>query len=762
MNLTRRVVFFVLCAMFVAAIAARVSTTDRQDSPYFKGASAMAYRHMLAVAEGHSLSRHDGKAGHPDGYVPARYRASGAETLAGFTYRAVGLVSDIDGRPFARRLTILFASLCVFSVYGVASRLWNSRGAGMLAAFFVVFLPALAAATNGRTFGHVTLAAFFASLYAAIALRALPRSSPGMPLFAALVALVLLWVAEPARYGLAAWVAAVALAGPVDRRTRLWFVLSHAVVIVAGVLLIPHLAALRAIGAWTTAVVISAAVMALRPESQHRRWRGVLYLAGGTALLTLVATPLRAGASEQFPALEYVFTRIRYLFGRPDPSLLSDWMRHLWSADHSPLPVHLRAQLLLPLLLCTIPWLANRDARAGRARFAATVALFVIASTAAVVDRSVLPAAALVMIVMVSGAAVNLDWRTWTRSGAVALGAYAALGGIVFAGKSADLTYQAARPTRGVARDPSSFVWISFENTDRELVRFISTRTSVSESILASEDLSALLLAFTGRTSVQLAGTTSRVPSLRHVELARDFYRDEAWLYEVCRRDHIDYVVYSIDVMLDSGAYSPSSLAGVSALDPSSIAARMHFDPESLQHFTLLYQNDHYRLFKVTESAQPLFLTDHPLFYQADLFARDGRDLEHFRTHVVWLMVTYANGLAARARGDAEESRRILDQCIRQAPRFTKARLALADALMDLGRYEAARDHIAAVIRYAPDNPAALYAAAFVQVQMKNIDGARPFLTLLAQTGDAAMLEKARALQYYIDNHIPLKPGAPQ
>jgi hypothetical protein len=373
----------------------------------------------------------------------------------------------------------------------------------------------------------------------------------------------------------------------------------------------------------------------------------------------------------------------------------------------------------------------------------------------------VLPGAALVMIIMISGAVAAIEWRRWVPSAAVALGAYTAVAGVALPGRDADLAFQVSRVAGGT-RDPASFIWISFENTDRELVRFIATRTSVSESILAPEDLSGLLLAFTGRTSVQLPGTTSRAPSLLHVELARAMYRDEAWLYDVCKHGQIDYVLYSIDVMLDDGAYSPASLAAVTALDPTTIAARMHFDPESLRHFTLMYENDHYRLFKVTEAPEPVFLTDHPLFYQRELFARDGHDLAHFRDHVVWLMVTYANGLNARARGDAEEARRMLDQCLRQAPRFTRARLALADALMDLGRYEEARREIAGVIQYAPDNAAALYSAAHVQVQLKNAAGAKPYLDLLAQTGDQAMIEKGQALRYYIDNNLPLKPGAPQ
>src|SRR5690349_21704785 len=102
MKMSRRVVLFILCVMFAAAIAARVSTTDPTDNPYFRGTSAMAYRHMLEVADHHSLEKLDDKAGYPEGYVPARYRAAGAETLAGWAYRAIRLVSDADGREVAR------------------------------------------------------------------------------------------------------------------------------------------------------------------------------------------------------------------------------------------------------------------------------------------------------------------------------------------------------------------------------------------------------------------------------------------------------------------------------------------------------------------------------------------------------------------------------------------------------------------------------------------------------------------------------------
>ncbi len=761
MKMSRRVVLFILCVLFAAAVAARVSTRDPNNNPYFRGASAMSYRHMLAVADHRSLGAHDEKAASPHGYVPDRYRAAGVETLTGLGFRAVRLVSDMDGRDFARRIIVVMASLCVFTVYGAASRLWNSRMAGFLGAFLVAFEPALVSATNGRVFSHAVFAAFFASLYAVLALRALSNSSRRDTLVAALVAFVLLWIWEPARYGLLAWMVPVSLVGGIERQNRIWFVIAHAAAIAIAACVFPHLVATRALGAWTTAVAVGAVVAACLPSQQRQGWRPAAFLLATGAALTLALTPLRAGASEDFPALRYLLTRLQYAAGRPSSSLLSDWMRGLWSADHAPLAPRALIQFFLPVSLCTAAWLTNREVRSSRPRLLCTGIVLVVASLSAGLDRSVLAFAALPVIIVLAGAASALDWRRWGHSALVAVSAYTALAGVVLTGTLVDPSHLIARATHAGTSDPAAFSWISFENTDKSLIRFVSTRTSVQESILAPGDLSAVLLAFSGRTSVMLPGTTSRLATNRNVDLVRGFYRDEDSFYQLCRQEKVDYVLYSVDMLLDGGAYSPVYTSGISGLTPAAVAARMHFQPESLRHFTLIYQNEHYRLFKVSDTVQPVFLTDHPLYFQSKLFTDSGGNFENFRQRVLWLMGNCAAGMGARARGDLDQSRQLLDQCVRYAPSFTRARLELAYTLMDLGRYEHARDQIAAIIQYAPDDPAALYAAAYVEVQMQKPDKAGPYLLLLAQTGDATYTERAKSLQYYIDHKLPLKPGAP-
>ncbi len=763
MTLSKPVVSVTLLALLLAALVTRHASTNRLDSPYFKGTAAMDYRHAMEVADGVSLSARDVKAAHPDGFVPDRVRASGVEITTGHAFRLARFFGETDGRPFTRRLTALCAALCVFTAYALSRRLWDCQAAGLTAAFLVAFLAPLIGATNGRVFSHSVFAMFVGSLHAVVALRALTSRSRVWALGAAVIAAGLCAAWEPASIVLLAWIVPVALSR-IERGARVVFVGAHAVALAAAGALFPHLVSTRALAGWTTALALASIAVAALPERRRGTWRPAALLLVGTAVLAVLATPLRTGAPEQFPAITYVFTRLRFLFGRPESATtLSDWMRSLWSLDHAPLAPHPALQLFVPLGLLAGATLLCRACRARRPQFVAAGVTAIAAAAAAAIDRSALPVAAIAMIPFASGGVRALKSGPWMRPVLVALGGFVAFSSVALRGSVADPTFQLARAAGVAYRDPGAFVWVSLENTDRELIRFVATRTSVSESVLAPDGLSALLLAFSGRTIVQLPGATSRAACERHVALTRALCGDEQALYETCRRLRIDYVLYSIDVLLDAGPYSPRYLAGVASVDPASVAYRMHFDPASIRHFTLVYENDHYRLFKVTAAPEPVFLTDHPLFYQVDLFEQAGRNLGEFRERVVHLIITCAEAMNRGAAGDSQVARTRLTWCVKQAPRFTRAHMALADVLISLGRYQEARAQVADVLAYAPDHSLALYYAAYLEVQLERPDAARPYLTLLfAQERDPALLQRARTLQSYIDKKLSIKPAPPQ
>lgn len=767
MRLKRPVVFLLLLALFIASLVTRTATRDRLESPYFKGGSAMVYAHGLDAAGGIPLDTITSRANWPYGYTPARYRADGFETAWARAYRAARFVSEVDGRDFARRTTMFLAALCVFTMYALARRIWVCQGAGLLAAFLTAFLAPFVLATNGRVFTHTTLAPMVVSAHAALVLVALGagsrRSGIVRAIGAALAALALAVSWEPGLYVIAIWTVSLALTG---RGTRTGLLVGHALAVLVACVLSPNLVATRAIGSPATTLVVASAVLAFAPARVRGGWRDAVFVFVAAIALWIVMTPVRAGATEQFPALSYLVTRARYLFGRPEsPSDLSDWMRHVWSLDHAPLPPYLAIALFVPIALLGVALALNAELRARRTFVAAGI-VGAVAIVATLADRSALPVSALVLIAIASGGAHS--WaKNRVRAALVILAAVIAFTAVVFPavvfrGGPVDASYQVGRLPGVSGRDPHSFLWVSFENTDRELVRFVATRTSVRESILAPDDLSALLLAFTGRAVVALPSTTSHTPAERRVELTRAMYGSEEELFAACRGARIDYVVYSIDLLLDTGRYSPRYQAAVTSLDPASIAYRMHFEPESLRRFTLLYENDHYRLFDVTGEPQPIFATDHPPFYQTDLLVKAKRDVDAFRQLAVNVMLTYSEAVNARLQGNAEGARRRLEWCLLQAPRYTMARLALADALVDLGRSEDARRVIVSLLAYAPDNTHALYYAAYLSAQLNQPEEAKSYLTLLLSIeSDPDLIQRARNLQSAVERGIPVRAAAP-
>lgn len=773
MRLKRPAVFFALVAIFFAALATRSATRDRLDSPYFKGESAMVYTHALAKSEGAPLDTISAKANHPEGYTPARYRADGFETVWGAAFRVARFVSEVDGRDFTRRAVVFLAALCVFTMYTVARRLWDCQAAGLLAAFLVAFLLPFVLATNGRSFTHQVIAPLFVSAHAAFFLNAMAARSLRAPLAssigAALAAFVLAVSWEPAPYLLAVWSVTWVLWKRKEgrRRARTLLVAGQAGALLIACFASPFLIATRAIGSFATTLVVASATFAMiapRAAEDRRRWLAAAIIFGLATVLWLVMTPVRAGATEQFPALAYVLVRATHLLGRPEAAAaISDWMRDLWSLDHAPLPPYLAIAFFLPIGILTAAWVSNAEVRARRRVFALAAAVWFVAAVAVLLDRSALPFATLALIAIVAGAVRSPSKGAWRRATLAGVGVWVVLFAVVFRGGVVDASYQVAKAAGVASRDPDSFLWVSLENTDRELVRFIATRTSVREAVFAPDDLSALLLAFTGRTITALPAGTSKMPAERHVALTRALYESEDRLYETCRAARIDYVAYSIDVLLDTGRYSPRYLAGVTSITPASAAYRMHFEPESLSRFTLLYENDHYRLFAVTGSPQPIFATDHPPFYQRDLLARANGDVEAFQTLAVQVMLTYSEAVIARMRGNAEGARRRLEWCLLQAPRFTKARLALADAFMDLDRTVDARRVIAQLIQYAPDNTQALYYAAYLAAQAGQTEEARTYLAILFSVErDPDMIKRAQTLQASLEQGVPLRPGAPR
>jgi tetratricopeptide (TPR) repeat protein len=183
----------------------------------------------------------------------------------------------------------------------------------------------------------------------------------------------------------------------------------------------------------------------------------------------------------------------------------------------------------------------------------------------------------------------------------------------------------------------------------------------------------------------------------------------------------------------------------------------MHFFPEMLTHFALLYENDNYRLYKVSDEIQPIFTTDHPPVYQYEILDRNGDSLDQFRVRIMNLIFLYGNARDEQANGNLQAALDLYETCIAQAPRYTAARLGQAGALLSLGNLTAAMEAYRAIISYAPDNPEALYGLSLSLARLGDTEPAKQYIDiLLSSTGDENLIEKAKLLKWFLEEDIPI------
>jgi len=753
----------ILVLAFFVAAGVRFSSTSGSLYPYYNGESAMNYRDALSVSgagAGGRLDQPTLKSNWPEGYRPARARQVGVEYFAGAVIKTATWLSDDDPRTVARRLVVFFFSLCVFGIYGLTSTLWRSQTAGLLAAGLVAVLPPLIEATNGREINHTTFALFIVTLHL-LSLQRLARGAriTGSAGIAVTVfALVTSW--ELAPYYVVACVSITTLFYPLDRSQRRIVAVTHLIAFIVGVMVSPYAVASRMMFSWQAMFLAACCGQTFLTARFGGLGRGGAFILIVTAALTVALIPLRSGAEVYgLPAMKYVFYRARFLFARPEsPSFLPTTIRHLWSAQHAHPSAHALLSFFLPVSLLAAAAIAevrgfivggDNGSRRARVVLAAIAAALGLAAYA--IDRSAIALAVLAAAPFVGLAGRALEGTSRARIGLAVTAIAIIVAQLLWPSGRANATLQLAKALGVAHRDRSQTLWISMANTDRELVRFVATRTSTRDPILGESDITALLLTFSGRTSVFLAGGRSSPYAYKRVDLTGYLYADEDAMFRRCKELGIRYVLYSIDYLLDTTRYSPLYLSGLTSVPETCVAVSMHFAPGNLSHFNLVYQNDRYRLYRVTERPEPVFLTDHPPVYQKDILELQGDSYESFRQRIGRIILTYTEAKDIAAAGDYEGAIVRLTWILQQAPRFTLARIALGATLLDKGQTSDARDVLMSVIQYAPDNADALYLAADALVQLREFDRATSLLEILPTvTNDEELLQRAALLEALI------------
>jgi hypothetical protein len=758
MKVSKFRVRIILVTLFVIAVWIRFNAAGEQLYPYYKGESATNYGHAKLIAESGTLPPLVTKMSWPDGYPPSRVGPNGVEYVTGISYRVVSLFSDLSLKEFSGYLSMLILSLCVFPFFSLARHLWYSRAAGVLAAFFVAFSTPLITVTMGREYLHGPYAILLISCHLALFVAYLGRPSTAVLVLSPLLALALAAVWRVADLYLAFFAVLLLLCSGEDTRQRSKLMVAHLVVMLVAGVLLPHLRADRFLLSWPLFIVLTSTVYLFTKRSLPSKIPGWVWVAGGTIILTLLVRPIAGGGIGTLSDVEYWFYRLRFLFGRPDdPLALSDTARFLWTQAHaSPLVITLVALFLPFLFLVRETIVALRDIREEhKVVIWPPVALAFVGVILFLIDRTAVTAAALGLFTLAAASARGITRTVRPRIIAVTIACAIMLLQTLALSGGANPTHRIASVFGISPRQADEFLWLSVGNADLDLVRHLTTRTSVVDATLAPPAISSLLVSFAGRTTVLTPGVYTANEMERTNGHMAKFYDHEDELYAVCDAHDIKYVLYTIDLALDRSNYSPRFATGLSHVDEQSLVHKMHFEPETLTHFNLVYENDNYRLFRVTKSMEPVFLTDHPPVYDKSTLRRHAGDYEQFYEAIVDALLTYQLALDAQAQGNDPEAVWRFRYCLGIVPGYTNAWLGVGDSLLRMGDIEAANAAYGRALESSPDNALALYNSALTLVRLGKPVAAQGLLdVLISSSRDRAMVQQARELKTAIDRDM--------
>ncbi len=212
-------------------------------------------------------------------------------------------------------------------------------------------------------------------------------------------------------------------------------------------------------------------------------------------------------------------------------------------------------------------------------------------------------------------------------------------------------------------------------------------------------------------------------------EFYKKIYGTEKDLYDFAKKYGAQYLIYHWEFMFDKSVNSMRYQVDAMNLFKTCAAYKLHFDEKNLKYFTLIYQNDYYRLFKIhsaaadfqppAEVAPPARVEYAPFFNsrvfepQDKILYMDGMrdkgplfDDEYSRVKMdeVWSLPRLKNRADSEAAsGNFEEAEKIYRKMLATDPYYSRTRIIISDFYMRAGMAAKAVPHIRWLVKNYPD-----------------------------------------------------------
>ena len=603
-----------------------------RDTGLFWTESALQYYYARMVAQGETLPEVDYRAQYPEGINVRAELTMVMELFAGYGFRLFRrFVPDVPFHVFLVHLICLYSSVCVVWVYLLAREVWRSRLAGLVsAAFYAVAIPALCRLIGNYNNEDFGLPLFLGGLY--FFLHAQDRRAWPSAILSGLFFLlaVLSWhVSQFLLLAFAVFLCLHVLRGgkaAADRMRRP--LLGVSIVLALGGLATPLLSIKLFAISPVMAIfygLVSYALLWARPTR-------------GPALVKLVPFALclaglwcyyRYGRQEYSHAYLLAPYKVLHLLKKPAaPSALPYVVRCMWLEDfNSPSWYFLffAFSTYLPLGVC--PFLARLWPSLGRRAKPAEAALayFFLVSLALFLLMRRMHILCVPFLCIYIGRLVVARAR-WAK----AVAAIVLVGAFAFELHKTVHLLEVTGYSELVNRffPEESRLIPNWRRNHLSLLSWIKRETLPAEAFVARMGTSPVILAYAGRPIVVHSKYESSWSREKYRRFAHSLFGTEDEFLAYCRRHQARYFVYEANMALD---YTPDSIRYLTdslRLSRSSAAYQFHFEPAQLRHFSLVYQNPHYRVFKVRDRPLAASATRPAIPYQPifdlELFEGDG------------------------------------------------------------------------------------------------------------------------------------------
>jgi MFS family permease/tetratricopeptide (TPR) repeat protein len=232
----------------------------------------------------------------------------------------------------------------------------------------------------------------------------------------------------------------------------------------------------------------------------------------------------------------------------------------------------------------------------------------------------------------------------------------------------------------------------------RPVIEFLHHAGTNNDPVLAPFPMGSVVLAYAKKPTILHANIESKYirEKIRTVETS--LFLEEEEYYQVCRNFGAKYFVYDAATLLSMEPGSTRYVNAVFSIPPESAAYHFHFAPEQLTYFHLVFQNDRYRIFEISnakKTAQEHF--EYQPLFDPHIFEIGHKPLENRMIHTVLAQLNdplFLLKIAARLReeGDFVSSIEVAMRIKRGFPEFPGGAFAVGLAFFTQGNLSEAKE----------------------------------------------------------------------